>query len=436
MFCLLLALSHSATAEPAKLLQVDVFPPETEVRLFLSGSPPEGDLVANGATVPIPSENLDFQARLTAPGFEGAERRLKLLGVNQVGENRWVFTAKLRPSTPLAFLRYQWRFSRGFLVGCLTLVLAGFGAAAWGIRRRFAVATDQRDQAHEKVVELEKRVKQNSKDLVGQVLDPYLLKEKIGTGSYSVVYKAENQESGEVVALKILKEDVLNEEIRARLKREIEIGTLLTHPNLVKLYGFGYLEDLPYTISEFVQGRPLDQVLTTEDRLSFPQVGKIMLQVVSGLAYAHENSVVHRDLKPANILITDDGKAKVLDFGLATLMELENRITATGEAMGTPLYMSPEQTKAEFCQASDYYSFGLILFEMLAGEPPFGGSKAVEIMAAHAFKKPPRVHWQNPDVPQEVSDLIGELLLKDPDQRLTDPERIRSVLENYLLSGS
>jgi tRNA A-37 threonylcarbamoyl transferase component Bud32 len=418
-----------------RILELDVFPPETEIRVFLPGSPPEGDLLPNGTETSIPGNVLNFTARLRAEGFEARDLDIKMLEINATRPGYWKYEAALRPESLKAVARTYWHRAPllvGGGLGAVFLVILG----SLGYLRRRTTQAERSILEARKAAQSEVRAALETADpallnLEGTEIDGYAVKERIGKGAYSTVYRARHHELGEEVALKILQQDAVNKEILARMKREIAIGSQLKHPNIVKIYAFGIFRGAPYTVAEFVPGLPLNEVMESRS-LELDEVARMMTQVLAGLSYAHSKKVVHRDLKPANLFLTDTKVVKILDFGLASLLEAENKITKTGQSLGTPLYMSPEQIRAKSGFASDYYSFGVILFEMVTGETPFWSEQTMEVLSAHAFKKPPLAHEANKDVPLELSELIDRLLEKNPKTRLTNPEVIESTLAKFL----
>ena len=211
-------------------------------------------------------------------------------------------------------------------------------------------------------------------------LTRYELRERVGEGSTAVVYNAWDRDLQRPVALKLLREEVTLDPVgRERFRREIEAVTRLDHPNVVKLYDAGEAGGRPFLVMELVRGRPLTHYLqrrALDEREAVAIVGKVS----RGVGAAHAQGVVHRDLKPANILVLPLGEPKVADFGLARLQDARAGITRAGSALGTPMYMAPEQVSAKATGPwTDVYALGVILYEALTGSPPHVGRNDMEV---------------------------------------------------------
>ena len=283
------------------------------------------------------------------------------------------------------------------------------------------------EQTATEVRELRERLQNNPTSIEGLELDNYSVGEKIGEGAFSKVYRAFHKELGEEVAIKLLNFEEADKESLARLKREIDIGATLNHPNIVQTLAFGSFGNYPYVVSEFVSGETLHQRLKSA-KLEIPKALQLFAQMVDGISHAHKKNVIHRDLKPANMLVSDGEHIKILDFGLAKLLGASQKLTKTGQAMGTPVYMSPEQLRGQICRESDYYSLGCMLFEMLSGRPPFIKEQPMQILSAHAFEKPELVTKFIPNTPEQIADMIDAMLKKKPSERLADPDVILKIL--------
>ena len=210
----------------------------------------------------------------------------------------------------------------------------------------------------------------------------YEILEELGRGSMGVVYRARDPMIGRTVAVKTLLTDKLStdqfEEYKARFRREAQATGILTHPNIVTVYDFGEDHGFLYITMEFLQGRPLEKSMRQGEVFPVDKVISIYDQVTGALDYAHSHQIVHRDIKPANLMILDSGQVKVTDFGIAKIMSLG--MTAEGQVLGTPNYMSPEQIQGKQLDGrSDIFSLGVILYELLTGEKPFSGRNLTTI---------------------------------------------------------
>jgi serine/threonine-protein kinase len=223
----------------------------------------------------------------------------------------------------------------------------------------------------------------------------YKLIEKLGSGACGSVFKAKHLILNKIVAIKLLPtERQADDKVVQRFQREAQAASQLDHPNLMRVLEFGVNAGVtPYLVMELVEGISLSEVLSQKGRLSALRATELALQISAALAHAHKKGIVHRDIKPSNIIITTDQDgneiAKVVDFGIAKQLPKENEksgtLTATGEIVGTPLYMSPEQWAGkELDGRSDIYSLGCVLYEMVAGKPAVKAASALEAMMSHA----------------------------------------------------
>ncbi len=253
----------------------------------------------------------------------------------------------------------------------------------------------------------------------------YRIEGEIGRGGMGVVYRAVDTRLGRPVAIKVLpSEATADAERHRRFVREAQSASALNHPNIVTIYEIGEDAGTTFIAMELVDGTPLDRLLA-QGPLAVATALDYAVQIASALAVAHAGGIIHRDIKPANIVITRDGRAKVLDFGLAKLIELastEATLTAVatepGIVMGTAAYMSPEQAEARPVDArSDIFSFGAVLYEMLAGRRPFSGSTHVGVITSILRDQPPPVRTARPDAPADVDAIIQRALAKDPAAR-------------------
>ena len=262
--------------------------------------------------------------------------------------------------------------------------------------------------------------------LAARLGDRYTVERELGRGGMAVVYLANETKHARKVAIKVLRPELAASLGADRFLREIRIAAQLAHPHLVPLIDSGDADGLLYYVSPFIEGGSLRQRLAREGRLSLVDSARIAHEVAAGLDYAHRSGVVHRDVKPENILFAD-GHAVVADFGVAhaCLAPGVDAITETGIVLGTPEYMSPEQASGEqnLESRSDVYSLACVIYEMLAGEPPFRGGGARLTMARHVTEMPRPIRALRADIPAFVERALARALAKPPE------ERFASVME-------
>jgi len=261
-------------------------------------------------------------------------------------------------------------------------------------------------------------------------LPRYEVREKVGEGASAVVYLAWDRELGRLVALKVLRESAaLQDTARQRFRREAQAAASLTHPNVVAVHDTGEADGRLYLVMEYVPGRPLSRVLA--EGLPKAEGVRLLEQAARGVAAAHAKGIVHRDLKPSNILVTGSGTPKVADFGLAHLADASLELTGAGTALGTPLYMAPEQVdraSGEIGAATDVYALGAILYEMLAGRPPHGGKTVAEVYAKVLHEDPVRPSTSDP----ELEAIALKALEKEPVRRYASAGAFADDLGRFL----
>jgi serine/threonine-protein kinase len=286
-------------------------------------------------------------------------------------------------------------------------------------------------------------VSPNEKNLVGEVLDNrYTVLEQIGRGGMGVVYRAEQHLIRRVVALKVLRRDVVQDESAVkRFLTEAQAIASLANRHTVTLYDFGVTRDgLLYYTMELLKGQPLSKLIQREAPLDVERSAKLVLQVCESLREAHEHRILHRDLKPDNLFVGEyDGEesVKVVDFGIAKLVgeASTESVTRTGMIVGTPRYLSPEQAMGNpVVPASDLYSLAIVLYEMLAGEPPFIDETPMKTMLAHIRNQVPPLRQTNPNVmvPRSVELFLGRALEKEPERRFRTAIEFRDALKRAL----
>jgi serine/threonine-protein kinase len=255
----------------------------------------------------------------------------------------------------------------------------------------------------------------------------------LGAGGMGVVYKARDRELDDLVALKMLRKEMLGDPGNLeRLKAEIRLARKITHPNVLRTHDFGEIDGLPYISMEYVRGVTLRYLLDQTHRLPYSAGLRLAKQLCAGLGAAHAQGVMHRDIKPENLILEPTGNAKLMDFGIARpIKRMEAGQTEAGFIVGTPLYLSPEQLEGREVDArADIYSTGVVLYEIFTGELPFNAPSAVEIMLKHLRDPapPPRTHW--PEIPPKLEGVILRCLEKDPEARYRNVEELLKDLES------
>ena len=267
---------------------------------------------------------------------------------------------------------------------------------------------------------------------IGKMLDNrYEILERIGTGGMAIVYKAKCHRLNRLVAIKILKSDLAqNEEFRRRFNAESQAVAQLSHPNIVSVYDVSRGGDMEYIVMELIDGITLKQYMEKRGQLNWRESLHFITQIMRGLSHAHSRGIIHRDIKPQNIMVLRDGSVKVADFGIACLADSAQ--TLTQEALGSVHYISPEQARGDRPDArSDIYSSGVVLYEMLSGRLPFLGESAVSVAIQHLSSIPLAPREINPDIPEQLELICMKAMAPDLEHRYQSADAMIADLEAF-----
>ncbi|MBI5877187.1 MAG: protein kinase [Chloroflexi bacterium] len=273
-------------------------------------------------------------------------------------------------------------------------------------------------------------------ELIGQEIGTYQIVERVGEGGMAAVYRAHQPSLNRDVAIKVLSGKHADEDVfRQRFEREAKAVAQLTHPHIVPIHDFGEdrVHGVQYIVTDYIKGGSLHDAL--KRGLPMANALAIIAQVADALDYAHAHGVVHRDIKPGNILLTEDGRALLTDFGIAKIAEA-TQYTETGAVIGTPAYMSPEQiTGAAVDGRSDVYSLGIVCYELLAGQPPFRADTPLAVLHQQVYDPPPPLRQLNPRVPGELERVVARALAKDRAQRYRTAGEFAAALRKVKLGA-
>ena len=267
---------------------------------------------------------------------------------------------------------------------------------------------------------------------IGKMLDNrYEILERIGTGGMAIVYKAKCHRLNRLVAIKILKSDLAqNEEFRRRFNAESQAVAQLSHPNIVSVYDVSRGGDMEYIVMELIDGITLKQYMEKRGQLNWRESLHFITQIMRGLSHAHSRGIIHRDIKPQNIMVLRDGSVKVADFGIACLADSAQ--TLTQEALGSVHYISPEQARGDRPDArSNIYSSGVVLYEMLTGRLPFEGESAVSVAIQHLSSIPLAPREINPDIPEQLELICMKAMAPDLEHRYQSADAMIADLEAF-----
>ena len=251
-----------------------------------------------------------------------------------------------------------------------------------------------------------------------KINDRYEVIRSIGEGGMANVYLALDTILDRRVAVKVLRGDLANDEkFVRRFQREAISASSLSHPNIVEMYDVGEDEGNYFIVMEYVEGKSLKSLIKKRGGLTLPEVLDIMLQLTDGIACAHNSYIIHRDIKPQNVLVLDDGRVKITDFGIAQALK-RGELTETNSVMGSVHYLPPEQANGTGTTIkSDIYSLGIVMFELLTGKVPFKGENAVEIAIKQMKEPMPSIHTYKEGIPQSIENIILKAAAKNPKNR-------------------
>jgi serine/threonine protein kinase len=266
----------------------------------------------------------------------------------------------------------------------------------------------------------------------GSKFGGYEVEDVVGLGGIGVLYRARQLRLDRPVALKLVEPGVASDPVvRERLRREARAVASLDHPNVVPLYEAGEKDGTVYIVTRWVEGTELGALLYRDGPMNPAAAARIAAQIADALELAHEKGLVHRDVKPSNLIVTSEGHVYLTDFGLARRAETAPGLTGADQLLGTVDYAAPEQIEgSEPDSRSDIYSLGCVLYEMLAGEPPFGSHRGgMAKMWAQVNAEPPPLRERRPEVPAALEEVVQRTLSKSPDARPTAAEFRTAVLD-------
>ncbi|MBR0295689.1 MAG: serine/threonine protein kinase [Bacilli bacterium] len=268
---------------------------------------------------------------------------------------------------------------------------------------------------------------------IGTIIDGrYRIDARIGHGGMAEVYEATDVINKRIVAIKFIREDVMQNPINLRrFENEAMIAASLNHPNIIKVYNHGVYDGRPYIANEYIKGQTLKDVLDFRGSLSIEEALSVMIQLSNTLSYAHQHNIIHRDVKPQNMYLLADGTLKLGDFGIAQADGFNDNLTSTGDIVGSVYYLAPEISKGGVATAqSDIYSAGVTFFELITGHVPFMKDNAVNIAVAHIKEKFPSPKKYLPSCPKEIERIIFKCTKKSLRERYKTMDDLYEDLVN------
>ena len=397
---------HKLSLPRVTYLRLESNPPGCSVydRNYSETNSDQGRLGKTPLTLPL-DRNLSHVLWLKRDGYQVDRVVVEAVTPDQEANKSETINVQLKPASVQAWLQAHPVWA-GLPVGVLGLVFLLTHLRLRNLRGEL------------------KNAHQLDAPMCGRLINEYRVLQILGEGGSANVYLAEHATYGDRYALKLLKTEVTNPVSLERFYREMALGLELRHPNLPRVWSYGSYQGRPYMVMDYVAGQTLAQV---QSQLSRPRLLEVFSQVCQALAALHGYGMVHRDVKPDNVMVLKDGSVRLLDFGITKSLDVQG-LTATGTALGTPLYMSPEHLNAKVVDVrSDVYSAGVMLFFLLTGQTPFRGETVMEVLGAHLHEAPP-LEELPADTPPELVAVLAKMLAKLPESRYSSMDEVITAL--------